>query len=182
MFLKSISNHLVTCIGYESSNEKYVDDLLSSITNKINISVTDINEPILTTSLIRDIKISSILSDRLITLVLDLSTNWSLPNGLINDKAVQSQDVVSLSNLISKIYLFNDSDKYHRLNLILLTHLYRTSDKLQMYGGVSLAYLSDYVIYFTDNKIKIMKDRLDDNKVFDSNSIIRNLKLDSLLQ
>ena len=178
MFLNSISNYLVTCIGYESSNEKYVDCVLDSITNKINISITDINDTILTTSLIRDIKISSILSGELITLVLDLSTNWSLTNGLVNDKTY----LESLSDLISKIYLFNDSDRDLRLNLVLLTHLYRSGDRLQIYGGNSLAYLSDYVIYFTDNKIKIMKDRSDNNKTFDSKFIMRNLKLDSLLQ
>lgn len=144
-------------IGYDTRNETIIQKIVDLIPSKIifdsNFSKEEIVEYFTTRQVIREIQLSSLLDrSKSINIVLNL-------NNLQTDSG--SKDVRYLVRFLnSKLYEISQEDR--NIKLILLTSIYNSSSgAVNMRAGTGPLYASDYFITLKEDKLNVVKDRID---------------------
>ena len=155
--ISKILSYRCSLIGYDTRNETTIQKIVDLIPSKIifdsNFSKDEIVEYFTTRQVIREIQLSSLLDQsKSINIVLNF-------NNLQTDSG--SKDVRDLVRFLnSKLYEISQEDR--NIKLILLTSIYNSpSGDVNMRGGTGPLYASDYCITLKEDKIKVVKDRID---------------------
>lgn len=149
-------------IGYDTRNETTIQKIVDLIPSKIifdsNFSKDEIVEYFTTRQVIREIQLSSLLDQsKSINIVLNFNNLQTEPGGDVS----RSKDVRDLVRFLnSKLYEISQEDR--NIKLILLTSIYNShSGDVNMKGGTGPLYASDYCITLKEDKLKVVKDRID---------------------
>ena len=150
-------------IGYDTRNETIIQKIVDLIPSKIifdsNFSKEEIVEYFTTIQVIREIQLSSLLDrSKSINIVLNLN-NLQTDSGC--SKRMDSKDVRDLVRFLnSKLYEISQEDR--NIKLILLTSIYNSSSgAVNMRAGTGPLYASDYFITLKEDKLNVVKDRID---------------------
>lgn len=151
--ISKILSYRCSLIGYDTRNETIIQKIVDLIPSKIifdsNFSKEEIVEYFTTRQVIREIQLSSLLDQsKSINIVLNF-------NNLQTDSVSKDvRDLVMFLN--SKLY------EIRNIKLILLTSIYNSSSgDVNMRGGTGPLYASDYCITLKEDKLKVVKDRID---------------------
>lgn len=156
--ISKILSYRCTFIGYDTRNEATIQKIVDLIPSKIifdnTFSKDEVVDYFTTKQVVREIQLSSLLdSCKSINIVLNL--NQIEANG---DRSKDIRDLVRFLN--SKLYEISQEDR--NIKLILLTSIYNSSSgDVNMKGGTGPLYASDYCITLKEDKLKVVKDRID---------------------
>jgi hypothetical protein len=155
-------------IGYDTRNEATIQKIVDLIPSKIifdhNFSKDEVVEYFTTRQVIREIQLSSLLDQsKSINIVLNFNNLQTEATRFAGDRSKDMRDLVRFLN--SKLYQISQEGR--NVKLILLTSIYKSfsgdpnGEHMQMMGGTGPLYASDYCITLKEDKLKVVKDRID---------------------
>ena len=163
--LDLIKESSFTLIGYNFSDEKIKDELISNFNY---VEIEEVNSSFSFKSFLRDFKLESILQSKNTPeyILLDLS-NIRMPEGELIDKPkiIRSLCYKLRDEIYSESSGFPSTPQF---KIILTTSLYRSvnsegGDINNFKGGSEPIYTSDLVLTISDKQIKIIKNRFGNN-------------------